>query len=82
MGRASPDRVFDATEDSQDVRDFVFDFLKGESFRVDAIILEMTKTQPHLQSIERLYKMAWHLLFKHIAPRVATRDDRMMVAAA
>ena len=76
------DRVFHATEDAQAVRDLVFDFLKDEDFRVDAIVLEKRKTQLHLQSEAALYKMAWYLLFKYVAGKVASRNDRLMVAAS
>ena len=49
---------------------------------MDATILEKRKAQPHLQAERELYKMAWFLHFKHVAPRVATKTDRLMVMAA
>jgi hypothetical protein len=73
------DRVFHATEDQQAVRDEVFGLLSEMDFRVDATILEKCKAQPHLRSEERLYKMAWYLHFKHVAPRVAGPSDQMFV---
>jgi hypothetical protein len=76
------DRVFHATEDPQAVRDEVFAVLSGIDFRVDATILEKCKARPHLRSGTHLYKMAWYLHFKHVAPRVALPDDRMFVAAS
>jgi hypothetical protein len=76
------DKVFHATEDPQAIRDEVFDLLKRSDFRVDATILEKRKAQPHLQSERALYKMAWYLHFKYVAPRVARRDDRLFVVAA
>ena len=60
----------------------MFDLLDGADFRVDATILENRKAQPHLQSQRGLYKMAWYLHFKFVAPRIANRDDRLFVTAA
>lgn len=64
---------FHATEDPQAVRDEVYDLLGRSDFRVDATILEKRKAQPHLESERALYKMAWFLHFKHIAPRIAQK---------
>lgn len=76
------DRVFHATEDPQAVRDDVFEVLRRGDFRIDATILEKSKAQPHLQEERALYKMAWYLHFKHVAPTVATSSDRMFVIAS
>jgi len=76
------DRVFHATEDPQAIRDEVFALLATSDFRVDATILEKRKAQPHLRDEAALYKMAWYLHFKHVAPQVATGSDRMFVAAS
>jgi hypothetical protein len=76
------DRTFHATEDEQAIRDQVFGLLQTASIRVDATILEKRKAQPHLQSEAGLYKMAWYLHFKYVAPRIATRQDRLLVTAA
>jgi hypothetical protein len=76
------DRVFHATEDPQAIRDEVFALLAGMDFRVDATILEKCKAQPHLRDEAQLYKMAWYLHFKHVAPQVAGPTDRMFVAAS
>lgn len=76
------DKVFHASEDPQAVRDEVFELLRQSSFRVDATILEKRKAQPQLRSERPLYKMAWFLHFKYVAPRVATRSDRLFVVAA
>ena len=51
-------------------------------FRIDATILEKSKAQQHLQDERALYKMAWYLHFKHVAPAVATSDDRLFVVAS
>jgi uncharacterized protein DUF3800 len=76
------DRVFHAAEDSQAVRDEVFDLLVNAHLRVDATILEKRKAQPHLQSGQELYKMAWHLHFKRLAQDIATKEDRLFVVAS
>ena len=76
------DQVFHATTDPQAVRDEVFAAIQGFDLRVDATILEKRKAQPHLQTEKALYKMAWFLHFKHVAPRIATKDDRLFVGAA
>lgn len=76
------DRVFHATEDPQAIRDEVFALLSAHDFRVDATILEKRKAQPHLQDGPSLYRMAWYLHFKHVAPRIANQSDRMFVVAS
>lgn len=50
---------FHATEDRQAVRDRVFDVLASHNFRIDATIFDKSKTQPHRQTIEAFYKLAW-----------------------
>jgi hypothetical protein len=76
------DAVFHAATDPQAVRDEVFACLQGLDIRVDATVLEKRKAQPHLQSETGLYKIAWFLHFKYVAPRIVRRDDRLFVAAA
>jgi len=76
------DKVFHATEDPQKVRDEVFGVLSQGDFRIDATILEKSKAQTHLQNERALYKMAWYLHFKHVAPTVATKADRLFVVAS
>ncbi len=74
--------VFHASEDPQAVRDEVFALLVAADFRVDATILEKAKAQPHIRTEQSLYKMAWYLHFKHVAPSVATATDRLFVVAS
>ncbi len=76
------DRVFHATEDPQAVRDEVFSLLSQFDFRVDATILEKSKAREHLRERAAIYKMAWYLHFKHVAPQVTQPGDRLFVAAA
>ncbi len=76
------DKVFHATDDPQAVRDEVFGILARGDFRIDATILEKRKAQPHLHHESALYKMAWFLHFKHVAPLIAGPDDRLFVVAS
>jgi hypothetical protein len=73
---------FHATEDAQAVRDDVFEIIKDADLRVDSTVFDKRKAMPHLQSEARLYKIAWFLHFKYVAPRIAGRTDRLMVTAA
>ena len=76
------DQVFHATEDPQAVRDEVFPLLAFADFRIDATIFEKRKALPRLQSQRKLYKLAWYLHFKHVAPQIVTPDDRLFVMAS
>ena len=78
----SLDQVLHATTDAQAVRDEVYGVLAGMNFRVDATILEKRKTQPHLQTEESFYQMAWYLHFKYVAPRIVSAGDRLLLTAA
>ncbi len=75
-------KPFHATEDPPAVRAAVFDLLKRAPIRVDATVLEKRKAEPQLRGELELYKMAWFLHFKFVAPRVATSQDRLLVVAA
>jgi hypothetical protein len=59
---------FHATEDKQIVRDQVFALLASADLRADFTIVEKRKTQPHRQSQEALYKLAWFMHMKWIEP--------------
>lgn len=72
---------FHATTDPQEVRDEVFDRIKNSNVRVDATLFEKSKAQRHLQS-KSLYKMAWYIHFKFLAPQVVRENDRLLVMAA
>jgi hypothetical protein len=76
------DTRFHATTDAQAVRDEVFRCIDQHALRVDATIFEKRKAQPHLQSEQGLYKMAWFQHLKYVAPRIASREDRLFVVAA
>jgi hypothetical protein len=75
-------RPFHATDDTPAVREAVFELLSRSEIRIDATVLEKRKAEPHLRSELALYKMGWFLHFKHVAPLVATSEDRLLVVAA
>jgi hypothetical protein len=60
----------------------VFDLLNQHDFRVDATIFEKRKTQPHRQSEDAFYELAWYMHMQYAASRVAARDDELMVVGA
>ena len=74
---------FHATEDKQLVRDAVFNVLQRHSFRIDATIVDKSKTQPHLRPTqERFYHYAWYYHMKYITPRIASISDELLMIAA
>ena len=73
---------FHATDDPQAIRDEVFKLIAAANFRIDATLLEKRRTFAHLRSQEKLYKIAWYLHFKHVAPQIVGNDDRLLVVAA
>ena len=73
---------FHATDDKQAVRDEVFNLLAQLNFKVDAVVLDKSKAFPHLQRDEHsFYKIAWYLLFKHIAKRCFPDNEAGLVIA-
>jgi Protein of unknown function (DUF3800) len=74
---------FHASHDRQAVRDRVFEAIRNENFRVDAIVLEKSKAQPHIRaSNETFYKYAWWYHFKHIGPQIAYRARELHITTA
>jgi Protein of unknown function (DUF3800) len=75
---------FHASEDRQAIRNAVFDLLGAHDFRVDATILDKTKTLPRLAGDHlRFYKQAWYLHFQFVGPKIAgPKDDLLVVASA
>lgn len=74
---------FHATEDSWPVRNEVFTALAPHRFRIDALILEKSKAQPHLREDQvTFYRYAWWLHMKYVAPKIASPDDELLVIAA
>lgn len=77
------DGGFHATEDRQHVRDRVYSTIQGAPLSIDAAVLEKRKTYPHIASNNLyLYELAWHLLFKYIAPRRCSKDEELLFIAS
>jgi len=75
---------FHASEDSQYVRDRVFDLLGKFDFQVYAQIMEKSKAQPKIrESDHRFYKHAWLYLLRYSMRKIVKSiDDQLMVTAA
>jgi hypothetical protein len=74
---------FHAHNDKQRVRDRVFNVIAASDVRVDATLLDKTKTQDHLRANElRFYKQAWYLHFKYVAPRICGPLDELFVVTS
>jgi hypothetical protein len=74
---------FHCTEDSQQVRDRVFEVLQRHDFTVDVTILEKAKAMPKTRLTDPLfYKYAWYFHFKNFARRYFKADDELMVVSA
>jgi hypothetical protein len=74
---------FHATEDSQEVRNAVFETILKREFRVQAQIMEKSKAQPHVRSSKaRFYKHAWFFQFKHGTSKVIPYGKDTLITAA
>lgn len=74
---------FHAAEDTQAVRDAVFNVLSAHDFRIDATILEKAKAQPHIAGDEwYFYKLAWYLHLKYVAPQIGGMFRRPILVVA
>lgn len=74
---------FHAANDKQAVRDLVFDLIAKDSVRIDATILDKTKTQDHLrQDPLRFYKQALYLHLKYVAQHIAGPLDELFVVTS
>lgn len=81
-GESERDKLH-ATSDKQEVRNRVFDAIKGEAFRWDATILEKSKAMPHTRTTpQEFYRYAWYYHFKHVGPKLAKDADRLLITAA
>jgi hypothetical protein len=76
-------RSFHATEEKQAIRDRVFPLIQVAPLEIDAVVLEKRKAYPRVvaRGPAYFYQLAWHLLFKHIAPLRARREDDLLVVA-
>ncbi len=74
---------FHAAEDKQYVRDFVYQLVQRIPLDIDAVVLDKRKTQPHIAANEGyFYQLAWHLLFKYMAPRRFTINDDVFLVGS
>jgi hypothetical protein len=78
------DAGFHATEDKQVVRNAVYQLIRSVPLEVDAVILDKRKTYPRIARNEAyFYQLAWHLLFKYMAPRrCRLQDDLPLVGSS
>ena len=78
-------REFHATDDTQRVRDRVFEVLAAHDFRVDATILEKSKARPSIRSSEQqFYEAAWFFHLQRVLPTIqrGATDELHVVAAS
>jgi hypothetical protein len=74
---------FHATENSQAVRDHVFEALREASFIVDATIFEKPKIGPYYRQQQPFfYHFVWYRHTRRIAPLVAGRGDQVLVISS
>jgi hypothetical protein len=77
------DAEFHAAENEQAIRDDVFAAIQPHAFRIDATILEKSKSMAHLRATdERFYKYAWFYHMKHLAPRICAPGDQLLIVGA
>jgi hypothetical protein len=75
--------AFHAANDPWPVRTRVFAELQAAQVKVDAVALQKRKTYPRVAADKAyFYQLAWHLLFKHVAPLRCQPTDYLLVAAA
>ncbi|GAB3551878.1 hypothetical protein J2S53_003908 [Actinopolyspora lacussalsi] len=76
--------AFHACDDSHPTRKEVFALIADQGWRFDTTMLDKTQAYESVRQAGdvRLYKMAWYLHFKCIAPYVAAEGDRLFVIAA
>jgi hypothetical protein len=74
---------FHATEDKQEVRDEVYDFIATQDLRIDATLLDKPKAQPQTRvTRERFYKTAWYFHFNHVGPSLLHGHTEAQISAA
>jgi len=59
---------FHASEDSLATRDKVFEIIGAHlsQFRIDSLVIEKSKTQPHLKKVEKFFPQMMGYLFQYI----------------
>jgi len=75
---------FHAIDDNKHTRGEVFDLIRQQAPRFDSTFLEKAKAYPRvIQAGEvYVYKLAWFLHFKYVAPQITRQGDRLHVVAA
>jgi len=74
---------FHATEDKNEVRKEVYDYIAKHDFRVDVTLLEKSKAQPQTRvSQDAFYKYAWYYHLKHLAPTLLKGKTEAYITAA
>lgn len=74
---------FHASEDKQEVRDAVFEVIRGAKIQIHATIMEKSKAQPQVrESKERFYKYGWLYHFKYTNRKYLTGSDELHLTAA
>lgn len=77
------DSTFHAATDNYDVRMAVFSALQKLDFRVDVTLLDKPKAQPQTKLDDAtFFQYAWFYHLKHLAPRVLSPNDELLVVAA
>jgi len=78
-----------ASKDSLEIRERVFALISTMNIRIDATILEKSKSQPQLRTNTennpdtlRFYKYTWFYHFKNIAPQFVSTGDKLILTAA
>ena len=73
-----------AKNDSHATRDEVFALIRAQAPRFDTTFLAKHKAYSYIkeQGQMRLYKLAWYMHFKYVAPRVSSPGDTIYVIAA
>lgn len=78
-----PIETFHAVNNGWPVRHRVFAEIQAAPLDIDAVVMHKRKTYPHIATNEGyFYQLAWHLLFKYVAPRRCQATDHLLVAAA
>jgi len=74
---------FHATQDKQAVRDRVFGVIANADLRVQATIMEKSKSQPQVRpSAARFYHYGWYYHFKHSQPLPVRTGSEILVTTA
>lgn len=81
--RLKQDDYFHATTDNQATRDLVFEIISNNKIRIDATVLQKSKTQPHTRlSDSMFYQHAWYYHFKHLTNFIIKSGDELQVTIA